>query len=633
MSRPYRCLALLLLIALAVAPACQQAEKAPPAVPEYSIQDFLGSVTYLRASFSPDNSKILVSSDASGIYNLYAIPVSGGEPEPLTQSTTESFFSEGYFPADERILYSADQGGNELDHVYVRETDGTVTDLTPGDKLKATFLDWSDDGSHFYIETNERDPKFFDVYEYAADGYGRELIFQNDQAFQLAAISPDRMALALEKIRTEADSDIYLFDRHTGKLENITPHEGDVNHIAETFSPDGKSLLLRTDADREYLGLARQDLATGQREMIATPDWDVLFARYSLTGKYLVVGINNDARTQLLVTGADGSPVALPEVPDAEISSVVFSRDESHMAFYASSSRIPSDLFVQALDGSAPRKLTRSLSAAIDPDDLVEGKVVRFASWDGLEVPGILYTPLQATSEHPGPALVSVHGGPGGQSRLGYSALTQFLVNHGYTIFAINNRGSSGYGKTFFHMDDQKHGNEDLDDCVASKQMLFETGVVDPDRIGILGGSYGGYMVLAALTFRPEEFAVGVDLFGISNWQRTLQSIPPWWESFREALQQEMGPFDDEEFFKAKSPLFHAEKIVRPLMVLQGANDPRVLKVESDEIVAAVRANGVPVDYIVFEDEGHGFVKKNNREEGYTRILAFLDQHLKSRPN
>jgi dipeptidyl aminopeptidase/acylaminoacyl peptidase len=227
------------------------------------------------------------------------------------------------------------------------------------------------------------------------------------------------------------------------------------------------------------------------------------------------------------------------------------------------------------------------------------------------------------------PALVSVHGGPGGQARVGYRALTQYLVNHGYAVYAINNRGSSGYGKTFYKMDDRKHGEGDLDDCVTSKKMLIETGYVDPERIGIMGGSYGGYMVLAALAFRPEEFDVGVNLFGVSNWVRTLQSIPPWWESFKKALEVEMGDFDDEEYLKSISPLFHAENIVKPMIVLQGANDPRVLQVESDEIVEKVRANGVHVEYVIFEDEGHGFMKIENREEGYKAILEFLNRYLK----
>jgi dipeptidyl aminopeptidase/acylaminoacyl peptidase len=203
-------------------------------------------------------------------------------------------------------------------------------------------------------------------------------------------------------------------------------------------------------------------------------------------------------------------------------------------------------------------------------------------------------------------------------------------VNHGYAVYAINNRGSSGYGKTFYHMDDRKHGDADLDDCVASKKMLTGTGWVDPDRIGIAGGSYGGYMVLAALAFRPREFAVGVDLYGVSNWVRTLESIPSWWETIREGLYKELGnPAVDGEYLRRISPLFHAEKIERPLIVLQGENDPRVLRQESDEIVAAARRRGTPVEYIILSNEGHGFRRKESQKKAYEAVLAFLDKYLK----
>jgi len=255
------------------------------------------------------------------------------------------------------------------------------------------------------------------------------------------------------------------------------------------------------------------------------------------------------------------------------------------------------------------------------------------------KIPGLSRTRIQrairerVTLSWNVPARPSTSVRAGGEVRIGYRALVQYLVNSGYVVFAINNRGSSGYGRTFFLMDDRKHGDADLDDCVASKQFLIGQGYVDPDRIGIIGGSYGGYMVLAALAFRPDAFSIGVDLFGVSNWVRTLESIPPWWESMREALYKEMGdPSADREYLHAISPLFHASEIQRPLMVLQGANDPRVLKVESDEIVAAARANGVEVQYIVFDDEGHGFRKKANQRRGYRAIRDFCDLHLKIPP-
>jgi dipeptidyl aminopeptidase/acylaminoacyl peptidase len=397
------------------------------------------------------------------------------------------------------------------------------------------------------------------------------------------------------------------------------------------FSADGTVLYLTTDEGREFTHLVRYDLGSGDREVVVESDWDVARATTSKGGKYLLVAINNDARTEVRIyETATMQQLSLPEIPAGDIGSMSVSRDEQTMAFYVSGDRNPNDLFVYEIGGDAPRQLTSSLSPAIDPGHLVEGRVVRFNSWDGLEIPGVLYTPHGAGPDNRVPAVVWVHGGPGGQSRIGYFGLIQYLVNHGYAVYAINNRGSSGYGKTFNQLDDRNHGEGDLGDCVASKKMLVETAYADPERIGITGGSYGGYMVLAALTLQPEEFAVGVDIFGISNWIRTLENIPPWWEAMREALYREMGdPGEDVERLTRISPLFNADKIVRPLMVLQGANDPRVLQVESDDIVEAARANGVPVEYVVFDDEGHGFQKKENQLSGYKAILAFLDEHLK----
>jgi dipeptidyl aminopeptidase/acylaminoacyl peptidase len=229
------------------------------------------------------------------------------------------------------------------------------------------------------------------------------------------------------------------------------------------------------------------------------------------------------------------------------------------------------------------------------------------------------------------PALVYVHGGPGGQSKRGYDPTIQYLVNHGYAVLAINNRGSSGYGKSFQSADDRKHGREPLWDCVEAKTWLASLGYIDPQKIGIMGYSYGGYMTLAALAFRPEAFKVGVDLWGPSNWVRTLESIPPQMEAVRKALYAEVGdPATEKEQLAAVSPLFHAGQIRKPLMVIQGENDARVPKAESEEIVAAVRKNNVPVEYLEFAGEGHGtFRKKQNYAEASEKVLAFLDQYLK----
>ncbi len=601
-------------------------------VTQYSIEDFINTTNVSGASFSPDGSKILVTSDATDIFNAYAIPADGSAPIQLTNSAAHSIFAESYFPRDERIAYRADEGGNELDHVYVREVDGTVKDITPGAGLKADFLDWSEDKKSFFITSNERDKRYFDLYEVQADGYARELIFQNDEGLNVVDVSPNKDLLALIKIETNKKSDVYIHDRAAKKTTMLSHHQGEVVCQPQQFSKDGKTLYCLTDKESEFLYLVKENLTTGAQEVTEQPNWDVMYAGLSESGRYRVVAVNEDAHTRLRIFDYQASKyIELPAVPGAGVSSVRFSNDDSAVAFYVHGAQSPGDLYYYKLASSdAPRKLTSRLNPKINPDDLVEPEVARFKSYDGVEVPGILYKPHQAEGGAKLPALVYVHGGPGGQTRINYDALAQFLVNHGYVVYGINNRGSSGYGKTFFAMDDLKHGEDDLDDCVASKKMLIDTGYVDPKRIGIIGGSYGGYMVCAALAFRPQEFEVGVDIFGVTNWYRTLKSIPPWWESQRKALYLELGdPIAQEEYVKKISPLFHAENIVKPMIVLQGKNDPRVLKVESDEMVAAVRKNGVPVEYVVFDDEGHGFRKKENIITGYKAVLKFLDEHLK----
>jgi dipeptidyl aminopeptidase/acylaminoacyl peptidase len=323
--------------------------------------------------------------------------------------------------------------------------------------------------------------------------------------------------------------------------------------------------------------------------------------------------------------------VDFPEIPDGTVTGVSISQSEQKMRLSVGSSKSPNDFYLYDLKTNTIKKLTNSLNPELNADHLVAAEVIRFASFDGLEIPAIYYKPIQASAKEKVPALVWVHGGPGGQSRVGYSSLIQYLVNQGYAILAVNNRGSSGYGKSFYKMDDRNHGDKDLKDCIWGKKWLQEQDYIDPDKIGIIGGSYGGYMTMAAMAFAPDEFKVGVNIFGVTNWIRTLKSIPPFWEASRKALYQELGdPYTEDSIrLKAISPLFHAEKIKNPVMVLQGANDPRVLQVESDEIVAAVQENKVPVDYVIFPDEGHGFRKKDNQIKGYGQIKQFLDIYLK----
>jgi len=606
---------------------------APPGRPskQYTIEQFLSTTAISGASFSADEKKILFSSNKTGIVNVYSIPVAGGEPTAITSSTTDTTVAVSYFPKDDRVLYTRDKGGDEKNHLYVREANGSEKDLTPGENLKASFGGWTRAGDAFYVVTNERDPRFFDLYRYETAGYARKLVYKNEAGFQIGDISDDGRWVALAKPRTTADSDISLWNAATNETKLISRHEGVANYNPETFDPDSRALYYLTNDGSEFDRVKRYDLATGRHEEVERADWDIASTFFSHNGRYRVTSVNEDGRSVLRIhDGKTDKLIPIPSLPAGEIGAVRISRSETRLAFQLNEDRGPNNLYVFEFGGKAPRRLTDTLSRDVDAADLVDAQVVRFPSFDGLSIPNIFYKPHQATPQAKAPALIWVHGGPGGQTRRSYNPYIQFLVNHGYVVIGINNRGSSGYGKTFYTADDKKHGHEPLADCVAAKKYLQGLAYVDPERIGIIGGSYGGYMTLAALTLQPDVFAVGVDLFGISNWVRTLESIPKWWESQREALYQEIGdPVKDREMLLAVSPLFHADKIRKPLIVLQGANDPRVLKAESDDIVAAARKNGVPVEYVIFPDEGHGFTKKKNQIEGWKAVLDFLDKYLK----
>ena len=609
------------------------------AVKEYTIEQFMNTVRIGGSSFSADEKSLLFHTNQSGIFNVYSVPVTGGASTQLTNSTKESTFAVSYFPNDARFLYEHDRGGNENTHLYLRELDGSERDLTPGDKVKANFLGWSFDRKSFFLSTNERDARFFDIYEMPLDTFKPALIYEDKTGLDFGAISNDKKYIAFQKNGgSPSQSDVYLYNTATKQLKNITiDNNWDVNkqeaaNSPQTFDVASKYLYYLSDAGGEFKYVARYDLASGKSKVVEKAPWDISYTYFSDKGKYRVTAINEDARTHIKIYDtASGKLVSLPQLPNADITGVNISPSEKLMAFYLNGDRSPSNLYVYDFATKKATKLTDSLNPEINPADLVDSQVIRYKSFDGVQIPSILYKPKQASAQSKVPAIVLVHGGPGGQTRVGFSPLTQYLVNHGYVVLGVNNRGSSGYGKTFFTSDDGKHGREPLWDCVEAKKYLASLGYVDETKIGIAGGSYGGYMVLAALAFKPQEFAVGVDLFGVSNWVRTLQSIPPYWESFRRSLYKEIGdPNTDLENLKAISPLFYADKIVKPLIVLQGANDPRVIKPESDEIVDNIKKRNGVVEYVLFDNEGHGFTKKANEIRAYKAILDFLDRYLKN---
>lgn len=621
------------ILALAVScgkPASEKTPEPPKEITQYSIEQFYKNESVTGGSFSNDETRLIVSSNKTGIYNLYEIDIASGEKTQLTFSDKESFFGIDEVPNSDKVLYSADKGGNENNHIYLLDKDGTSTDLTPGDEVKTGFNGWSEDKKHMLYMSNKRDPRYFDMYKMDLSNWESNMIYQNDEGLNIEDVSHNEKIYSISKSITTSENKLFLLFTETGDKIEISNEAGTYN--GSGFSKDDAFFYYTTDVGKEFTYLVKYEIATGETEVIFEDSWDVMYSYLSENETYRVIGINEDGKNKLIILdNKTNEKVDFPEIIDGDIKGVNIAESEKHMRLVVGSSKSSNDIYMYNFETKTLNRLTNTMSSELDADMLVSAQVVRYKSFDGLEIPAIYYKPLTASADNKTPALVWVHGGPGGQSRVGYFGLIQYLVNHGYAILAVNNRGSSGYGKTFNKMDDLNHGDKDLKDCIWGKKWLQEQDYIDTDKIGIIGGSYGGYMTMAAMAFTPDEFKVGVNIFGVTNWLRTLKSIPPHWESFREALYKELGDpttADSTRLYEI-SPLFHAENIKSPVMVLQGANDPRVLQVESDEIVAAIKKNDVPVEYVLFPDEGHGFRKKENEIKGYGQILTFLDTYLK----
>ena len=598
-------------------------------IQQYSIETLMSNNRSSGGYFSKDADKLIYSSDKSGIFNIYEVDLSTNEETQLTDSKEESFFVRGYSPNTGEVIYSADKGGNENSHIYlIRE--GNSIDLTPGENTKASYVGWTNDELGMYIISNSRDPRFFDLYKIDIVTLESEMVFKNDSGYNLNSISNNDRYLVLSLNLSRSEQKLFLYDVKSKQQVEISNQAA--NFSGQNFDKNDENYFYTTNYDSEFYYLMSYNLKNGERSTVYKTNWDVAFSYLSKKNSYRVIAVNEDAQNKLTIKNmSDQSDLNLIGFENMNINSVGFSDDEKLLRVSAGSPNSPGDIYTYELSSNKLNKITSNLNSNVNPKDLVNAEVIRYESFDGLEIPAILYKPHSASKKNKVPALVWVHGGPGGQSRIGYRALIQYLVNHGYAILAVNNRGSSGYGKTFYSLDDLNHGEDDLQDCVWGKKWLQDQDYINPDKIGIIGGSYGGFMTMAAMTFEPEEFKVGVNIYGVTNWIRTLRSIPAYWESTRESLYKEMGnPYTEDSLRLYNiSPLFHAKNIKNPVMVLQGANDPRVLQIESDEMVQEARDAGAYVEYVLFEDAGHGFIKKEQQIEGNEKILTFLENYLK----
>lgn len=623
-----------LVVALAMA-SCKNEPAVPKEIKQYTIEQLYNNKSISGAAFNADESKILVDANISGIINLYELGIADTAMKPLTHSVKESLFAVDYLPGTDKFLFSADQGGNENSHIYLQSPgDTSAKDITPWPNSANSMYGWNANKNAMYISSNRRDPKFFDLWKVDTAGWTATMFYQNDSGYNPGAISKSERYLALTKSITTDKNELYLYDLLSKTTKRIS-NDNEASWNIEAFEKNDSIFYYTTNDGSEFTYLLKYNIKNGTSEKVYETNWDVAGMSLSENEKYHTVFINADGKNKvLLFDHATNKPVDFPEIKDGDVVGVQISPTEKNMLLTVGSSRSPQNLYVYNFDKKELKQLTQSLNSEVSADNLVSAEVVRFKSFDEKEIPAILYKPLTASKTNKVPALLWIHGGPGGQSRIGFSNQIQYLVNHGYAVLAVNNRGSSGYGKTFYKMDNKDHSNGDLKDCVWGKKWLQQQDYIDTGKIGIEGGSYGGCMVLGALAFYPNEFKVGVDLFGVANWPRTLKNIPPYWEAFKKALYDEMGdPYSaDSVRLRKISPLYNYEKITKPLIVFQGMNDVRVLPIESEEIVAGVKKSGVPVEYVTYPNEGHGFQKKENQITTAKRTLEFLDKYLKEVP-
>ncbi|HET9928443.1 MAG TPA: S9 family peptidase, partial [Rubrobacter sp.] len=523
-----------------------------------------------------------------------------------------------YSPTENRLLFGMDAGGNERSQLFLLE-DGRVTDLTGAPDAIHYSGGFSPDGRRVAYTATRRNGTDFDIFVQELPDGEPEMVWEVSGYHTVMAWAPDGRALIVSRQHSNVNNDLYRLNLDTGEATLLTGHEGDARFSSANVTPDGGSLYLATDRDGEFQRLARLDLATLELEYLTPDDRDVEGVELSRDGRYLVASRNVDGYSDVLLFNGRGRRMPDPRIPTGIVVGFEFSPDSGQLAFTLTAPERNPDVWVVDLPDGEARRLTRSSTAGIPPRSFRKPRVVRYTSFDGRSIPALFYQPETEDA----PVIVNVHGGPESQSRPAFAPVTQYLLGRGYAVFFPNVRGSTGYGKAYTHLDDVGLRMDSVEDLAYAAHWLEESGY---QRIAVMGGSYGGFMVLAALTAYPELWSAGVDIVGIANLVTFLENTGSYRRSLREP---EYGSLEkDRELLESMSPIHKAAKITAPLMVIHGKNDPRVPVGEAEQIVDRVKENGGKVEYLLYEDEGHGLAKLKNRLDAYPKIAAFLDEHL-----
>ncbi|MEA5387756.1 S9 family peptidase [Haloarculaceae archaeon H-GB11] len=596
----------------------------------YDLERYLNIRSAYGASLGPEGT-LAFRMDTTGVPQVWTLDEPESWPEQRTFADERVTFA-SYSPERPELAFGMDEGGNERVQLFRLASDGTVRNLTATPEAKHRWGGWSHDGARFAFASNRRDESVFDVYVQRREETGDEatMVCEGDGWLTVGGWSPDDDKLLLSQAYSNFDQDLSVLDLDSGERTYLTPHEGQIRYQSAQWGPDGNSLYLVTDKDSDTLYLARLDVERKTIDPVVDGgEWNVDGVALDEETGRLVYSRNVDGYTELTVgeltdeTTIEEYPA--PDLPGGIAGGVSFGPDGERYALSASGRANNTNVYVVEFETGEAERWTRASTAGIPRESFVREELVRFESFDGLEVPGYLTLPDEVP-DGGAPVIVDIHGGPESQRRPSFSGLTQYFCSRGYAVYEPNVRGSTGYGREYTHLDDVEHRMDSVADLRAAAEWLADRPEVDGDRLVALGGSYGGFMVLAALTEHPDLWAAGVDVVGIANFVTFLENTGSWRRELREA---EYGSLDDDrEFLESISPINNVERIATPLFVLHGANDPRVPVGEAEQIADEAADQAVPVEKLVFDDEGHGLSKRENRIEAYTAIVEFLDEHV-----
>jgi dipeptidyl aminopeptidase/acylaminoacyl peptidase len=578
---------------------------------------------------SPDGTEVAYIDDATGQFNLAVRPVGGGAARQVTAFTDQQVRALAWHPDGRSLVVTADVDGDEQHQVFLVDAAGgeprALTDNRQAQFNLGFGPPFSPDGRRLAYAGNDRTRTDQDVLVRDLDT-GEVWRLVTDAGFTFPGFwSPDGSRLSAVQVRDLSDHELYLVPLDGGEARTLSPAEPPASYLPGPWLPDGSGFVVCSNAGREFTGLARIDATTGELSWQQTPEHDVDLVARSADGRVLAWLVNVDGAAQLRAQDlSTGAPIDTPTLPVGVAAGIDVSSDGRWVALLLGRPTYPPNVVVVDLDSGELRPVTDAAPAGVEPSELIEPELVRYPTRDGGHVPAWLYRPR---SSEPVGVVMALHGGPSAQERPGYRPLYQHLLHHGVAVLAPNVGGSTGYGKSYMRRVFRDWGGQDLDDFTDGAHWLRKQDWVDPARIGLYGGSYGGFAVLSLVARRPElDWAAAVDVCGISNLVTLARSSPPTWRAMVSTMIGD--PDTDEEFLRSRSPITYADQIRAPLFILQGANDPRVPQHESDQIVEALRARGVPVRYDVYPDEGHGFTKRHNQLQADSDSAEFLIGHL-----